>query len=549
MVIVSLIIVFIHSALSFFLSYRFLENMRVARIFTFVFAVFNATLSPLFLQMLGESQVLAYLVFLVLFTIEIGILFKSTLLANLAISVIIMFHFYSLRAITISASAIALEYSLQELIRDETLLWHSSLLTLIIHIVVLLLCIVVFKPKYIKAILSNELLLKFIFITIFVVTLFSVYNSSMFLYENYSETLITYQIVITVIFMIIFYMFLLFMLKLVMTDKYQDIIKELEKKLDDSNLLFESFFGFSDVVIEYNATNDYVKRAMINSVEMRIDENLNLEDFYKANFEPLTCEEDRPMLDKIDSHYITNSFNHMLRELTFDYRSKKIHFDNGEIVTYAADDESPYLWYQMSINSFLDPETNDIVSVIALDEITNEKEKEFALLSRAERDVLTGAYNKNSVATRVNSHLAEKETGTLFIIDLDNFKSINDEIGHSFGDKVLVEIYEEIKNIFRDDDILGRFGGDEFVTFILNEIPENSIIRIANRICKAMQKTYNSNTGDIVEISSSVGIATATKNGRTYEELFEAADKALYLSKNKGKNTFTIYDRSDEAVK
>ncbi len=543
MALISYTIVYIHSALALYLAQRFSDGNRGSKYLPYLVAVFNASLSPFFLQTLSEGQVAAYVLILALFILEVRLLFKCSLLANLAISVIIMFHFYSFRAITLSGVSLYYETSIQSIINNTILHWHTAILTMIVHIIIILAVIVIFKPKYIKAILSNKVLLSSIFTIIFLVTVFSVYNSSIFILEDYSKLLITHQIVITIIFMLLFYMVLLFMLRLVTLDTYKDLIKELEKKIDSNNMLFESVFKFSDIVVEYNVTNDFVRRAVVESSEMSIPNNIKLHDFVRDNFHFEIKEEDAEKIKKIDSQYLIKSFEESNRELTLDFKAKKIVLKDNKGVNLDLNSIDEYLWYRMNVYILSDPTSSDIVSIIATDEITDEKEKEQALVSRAELDALTGAYNKNAMSSKINDLLETNETGALFVIDIDNFKSINDGIGHSYGDKVLVEIYEELKRVFRDQDIIGRFGGDEFVAFISNQADESNIVSIATRICESIRKTHTSESGIAVDISTSVGISISPIHGNSYLDLFDAADKALYKSKNRGKNTFTIHKK------
>ena len=123
-----------------------------------------------------------------------------------------------------------------------------------------------------------------------------------------------------------------------------------------------------------------------------------------------------------------------------------------------------------------------------------------------------------------------------YIIDLDHFKEVNDFLGHQFGDKVLVEFSKGLKKIFRPNDCIGRFGGDEFVV-IVDSLPNMEVvIRKAEQI---KQIAYNLTVeGKEKFVTASIGIAIAPQNGRDYDELFSAADKALYHVKNTGKNGY-----------
>ncbi|MEG2539157.1 MAG: diguanylate cyclase [Clostridium sp.] len=163
------------------------------------------------------------------------------------------------------------------------------------------------------------------------------------------------------------------------------------------------------------------------------------------------------------------------------------------------------------------------------------------LESRVRLDQLTGLYNKTTTRSNISDYL--KTSGNsihaLFVIDIDDFKVVNDRYGHLIGDNLLKNIASNIREIFREDDIVGRFGGDEFVVFMRN-IPSNDIVvNKASRMCNILSKNF---IGSYGSVSASVGIAMYPKDGQDYYSLFEHADKAMYSAKRQGKNCYCIYE-------
>jgi len=160
-----------------------------------------------------------------------------------------------------------------------------------------------------------------------------------------------------------------------------------------------------------------------------------------------------------------------------------------------------------------------------------------------ERDPMTSLYNKASGINIIENELRmsiDKSIHALFIIDIDNFKGINDNFGHNFGDKVIIETANIISDIFRDADIVCRFGGDEFIAFAKNIKDTNFVEKKAIELCNALRKSYGEGQ-NIHNISASIGISCFSIHGTTYEELFENADKALYKVKYQGKDGYKIY--------
>ena len=176
----------------------------------------------------------------------------------------------------------------------------------------------------------------------------------------------------------------------------------------------------------------------------------------------------------------------------------------------------------------------------AFNKIRSERD---AFQLESELDKLTELFNKKTMENLCKMKLKtfnENNSANIFmafyIIDLDHFKEVNDMLGHQFGDKVLVEFANGLKKIFRPNDCIGRFGGDEFVV-IVDSLPNMEVVlRKAEQI---RQVAYNLTIdGRSKFVTASIGIAIAPQNGRDYDSLFAAADKAVYHVKNHGKNNY-----------
>lgn len=159
----------------------------------------------------------------------------------------------------------------------------------------------------------------------------------------------------------------------------------------------------------------------------------------------------------------------------------------------------------------------------------------------ANHDALTGLPSLRLCKDRLDQSLAEarrnRQTSAVMFLDLDGFKTINDENGHEFGDLVLKVTADRIKAEIRETDTVARIGGDEFV-IILSSLPEVAIInRIAANLIGQISKPVNIENTEVA-ISASIGISLYPENGTTAEELIRSADKAMYQIKRQGKNDF-----------
>ena len=126
-----------------------------------------------------------------------------------------------------------------------------------------------------------------------------------------------------------------------------------------------------------------------------------------------------------------------------------------------------------------------------------------------------------------------------FIFDIDNFKKVNDQLGHEFGDYCIREFTGIVRSHFDDRDILGRIGGDEFVAFA--EVPDmDSVRRKAGELTRSLDTVIEYQDMKW-NISASIGVAVYPSGGLQFVELYRNADRALYQTKKRGKNGFTIH--------
>lgn len=216
--------------------------------------------------------------------------------------------------------------------------------------------------------------------------------------------------------------------------------------------------------------------------------------------------------------------------------------------------ESQIQWFKIIIKNIFDNKHHILNTVGIIEDVTEKKVQEELiqegqkenkdLKERAEKDGLTGLYNAATVKMKVQEFLASsrcKEGTHLFVLmDLDNFKQINDTFGHQYGDQVLKEVADTLRRKFRRDDILGRLGGDEFAALLLNATGFEVMDPVFLELCAALKKTYTKD-GKSVTISASFGIAEAPEYGTTFEELYEKSDLMLYKVKEDSKNGYQAY--------
>lgn len=189
-------------------------------------------------------------------------------------------------------------------------------------------------------------------------------------------------------------------------------------------------------------------------------------------------------------------------------------------------------------------ELNDLKK--ALETQLQQKTKQIEDVTRLSiTDSLTGLYNRSYLERKVTDLVSEGTKGTLFIMDIDNFKKVNDTFGHIAGDKALKLLADTLRENTRKMDIIGRLGGDEFVIFYSDmtdrEVSENKARSIIDMFLEKFRSVYC-----LPEVSISIGIVHCPENGKDFKTLYKNADKALYYTKNNGKNFYHFFDGKKE---
>ena len=202
------------------------------------------------------------------------------------------------------------------------------------------------------------------------------------------------------------------------------------------------------------------------------------------------------------------------------------------------------LWLECEVHMEKESESSHLLVYTILRNIDQKKRRELILQEQADLDSLTKLYNRRSASELINSFLqSQKESHThihaFLILDLDNFKSLNDTLGHSMGDKALQDVADVLRQHFRPYDILCRLAGDEFV-LLIKDVPLAAIPRIMESLLNKLKLTYQDETHQ-VQISASAGISLAPWSGTTFHELYCKADKALYEVKRTRKGSFALY--------
>lgn len=217
--------------------------------------------------------------------------------------------------------------------------------------------------------------------------------------------------------------------------------------------------------------------------------------------------------------------------------------ETPEAYTCTADGE--YCWFSLFCTR-LEDETGTLLKAVgAIRNIDRPKREQLRLLDKSRIDAMTGLLNKATTEEEIRNALCNVQSdamGALMMIDIDNFKTVNDTMGHLAGDAVITQLSRQFLRSFRREDFVGRVGGDEFHVFMRNVSDIASVHEKARSICTTVRKLFVGSELDNL-ISISVGV-TCTETPIPYSELFRQADVALYRAKANGKNRYEFFGRT-----
>ena len=226
--------------------------------------------------------------------------------------------------------------------------------------------------------------------------------------------------------------------------------------------------------------------------------------------------------------------------------SKDVFHHETKFLTATGDEK--WLYYSLTLEEF----GNHATGLASAFDITEQKFAEMSMRELAYHDPLTRLHNRTVFLERLEHHLAlqqrrsDEKKACVMILDLDNFKSINDTMGHLQGDKLLITIARRLRKLARRSDTMSRFGGDEFVLLLEDMDSRFGIDIIAQRIIKSLSEPLVLNDRKI-DIHSSIGIVELNKGYTSSKQVLHDADIALYRAKEQGRGSWVVFDETLDA--
>ncbi len=534
------IVFFIHNL--FFM--KLLERIfgtKSSNVKIFFFSLTSGTVGTVFLIFFGSMSSLGYLIMLGVYLITV-ILYTNGHSPLLKVTAVLIFniHIMVTRAIITSVISMVTGITILELCIYEIPFWSVLILTSMCSTLLTAGMLYIIPEKYLKSMGQKTAQVRLYIIIATLANIYLIANGMVYIVDVQVPNLPLHQIIAAVTWLLVTYSGI-FML--VGFDMLRESKNRLETKIEKDRVYKDALINHVQTVIEINCSKNLLlkvvendTREVLSGLEKSQGKDLKYTEYSVKRIDAIVHPEDKEYVLYYES--LNNILNQYESGNTkFDYEYRILQADNS------------YRWVR-DFFSIKRKEEGDIVAIkTTVDDIHEMKIQEAKLRIGIEKDpLLSTLYNRKTTEELIKTHLEDGKDGVVMLIDLDNFKGINDSFGHAYGDQVLKEASGSIERYCRGDDIVGRLGGDEFIVFLKGKIPNSEIKKKADNICKAIFSEHKTSEGKNVILSCCIGIAIAYKDGDSYKELYENSDKAMYVCKDSGKNNYAFYENVENKL-
>ena len=524
-----LVLIFANFAVYFLLVFKFftlfeglLSSKKYGAWFKILIVVLNTTLMTT--MALSLQITYTYPVSFVVLFFELWILFQKTFRETFAATLAVMTNIMCIRGITISAFALALGKTLYGIYSNPNLFLCVLLVSNLFEWISLFVLMHFFKVEDIRSSLDNRIQSRYIIIWSSLCVLFMFKASMVYMQKyNVSNTIFEHNNY-SFLLLLSFYFLLIYTFNYYKSSKIRE---NLSQALGNQIKLQSAITQDSLYIAHANLTQNKILSGL--EVYGEYPDSINNDydawfNFAKKIIHP----------QDFESHFKYVERNNLLK-----------YYDNGtepqpfEYRRLGNDHE--YHWVRAVIRMFKDVETNDVHIFSYAFDIDKEVKERMTLQQSAQTDLFTGLYNKSTTEALVEEEI-KKGSGILILLDVDDFKDVNDHYGHEAGDFVLKNLSNFLKEAFRKSDLIGRIGGDEFLAFIKETDDLSLAEESASKILKHMQTTKIEYFDKKIFITLSIGIVVIDDKTESFSSAYKQADTALYQAKQSGKNAYVIYN-------
>ena len=512
--------------------FTLIEGMLYGRHFGLLFRLLIGTVNAVLMVIMALTipMNLAYIITLLVLYAELLIIFGKSLKDTLFVSVSVMMNIMCLRGMVISLFALSVDGTLYSVCSNDNLFLSALLVSNLLEWISIFIILQFIRMENLRFTMHNKTQSKYIIVWASLCVLF-MFRSSVVYVRDYSiPNMFIDHLSYCFMLLLSFYYLLVYTFRINRAAEIKEVNKNLALALENEKVLQRAFTR--DAI--YTSKANLTQNKVISGSEIYGDPLACLRDEYDAWFEYAKAKvppEDYDIFIKtLDRQILLDKFNNGIQPQPLEYR----HFGN----------DNNFHWVRLLLQMFKVIGSDDVYLFGYAFNIENEIRVRQALMLGAQTDLFTGLFNKSTTEALIGEEI-NKGTGILFLLDIDDFKGVNDRFGHEAGDCVLKYFSDLLLSVFRNDDIVGRVGGDEFMIYI----KDTADISIAEN--KASEILIGLKTGVDYEniriiVSSSIGIAVIDEENYSFSEAYHQADTALYEAKFNGKNGYVIYNNNAE---
>jgi len=499
-----------------------LSEKHYGRFFGLIIAMLNSALGIALALSLPLS--LNYAILTAAIFLELGILFRRTAAELLSVTAAVVMNIMCFREIVISALALAVNKTILGVMSDRDLYLTVLTISGLTAFFILEIFLHFYNIEDMRRALNNRAQARYILIWSSLCVVFVFLCAGYLSMNGSSQDIVFFHLTFCFLLLLSFFYLLNYSFVLARTcEKHKNLSKELVNQIELQSAITRD----AVYVAHANLTQDKI----IKGLEVYGEKLDYLHNSYDAWFKfagGKIYEQDYVSCFKaVERQALLRSFELGIEPAPFEYRRRE--------------KEGSFRWVRSMVRMFKDAESGDVHVFGYAFDIQNEVLERQNLKRSAQIDLFTGLYNKLTTETIISAKIG-KESGTVLLLDIDDFKEINDRYGHEAGDHVLKLIAELLRDTFRKCDVIGRIGGDEFMLYIKDAADPAPAMERASEINRRLLSTAVEYIGRRFFVSVSIGITVTDKNTGSFSEAYKQVDSALYQAKKRGKGTFVVYD-------
>lgn len=467
---------------------------------------------------------IAYIATATLLYAELWLIFKKSLKDTLFVTVAIMMNIMCLRGMVISLLALITGNTLYQICANQelylsTLFISNTLEWLSLHIIIRNI-----SMEDLRFTMQNKTQSQFIITWASICILFVLRSSHIYVSNLNLPNIFIDHFSYCAILLLSFYYFLIYTFRLNRVTRLRETNKSLSIALNNKIQLQSALTRDALFTAQANLTQNKVISGL--GMNGKPIENIPTEydgwfDYVKQKIRP---NDYGVFQESLNRQNLLASHKQGIEPEPFEYQ--RLSHDNK------------YRWVRLVLRTFQDVETGDVLLFGYAFDIDKEINERKALQRSAQTDLLTGLYNKVTTEKIIGEAISAG-TGILLLLDIDDFKEINDNYGHAAGDCVIKQISVLLTDTFQKRDVVGRVGGDEFMIFIRDttdsSIAENKATEVLNKL-----KTGIDCGKRWLNVTVSIGITMIDGNTDSFSAAYNEADSALYRAKHNGKNRYVM---------